>query len=217
MLLSAQAQSAVRRLLMAEAEPDALLPHAAVAAIDQLLPAEAFGMFETDVSGWAIRFRDLPHHTYDFLSPQVCDGPLPAGLSHLADLPADDPHVAFHRSIGVEDSVQVGFATSSQTVVGFFLDRRRAGFDERDVAILRMLEPALGRLMRAKSRLDAHTALSGSERRVLELVASGASNREVAEGLSVTVATVRKHLEHSYRKLGVTSRTAAVVALWSTS
>lgn len=48
---------------------------------------------------------------------------------------------------------------------------------------------------------------------MLELVASGASNAEVAERLSISVSTVRKHLEHCYRKLGVTNRTAAVAAL----
>ncbi len=52
--------------------------------------------------------------------------------------------------------------------------------------------------------------------RVLELVAAGGSNRDVADHLSVTVATVRKHLEHSYRKLGVSNRTAAVAALTPT-
>ena len=48
---------------------------------------------------------------------------------------------------------------------------------------------------------------------MLNLVSTGASNREVAEELVVTVHTVRKHLENAYRKLGVTNRTAAALAL----
>lgn len=67
--------------------------------------------------------------------------------------------------------------------------------------------------MTTPARLSGDVGLSGCELRVLELVASGASNREVAQRLCVSVATVRKHLEHSYRKLGVTNRTAAVAAL----
>jgi DNA-binding NarL/FixJ family response regulator len=51
--------------------------------------------------------------------------------------------------------------------------------------------------------------LSPSELRVLGLVAQGATNREVSESLSLSVATVRKHLEHIYAKLGVRNRTAA--------
>jgi DNA-binding CsgD family transcriptional regulator len=59
--------------------------------------------------------------------------------------------------------------------------------------------------------------LTPAEHRVLDLVAQGASNKEAAECLFVTVATVRKHLEHAYRKLGVTNRTAAVMAVRSTA
>jgi LuxR family maltose regulon positive regulatory protein len=38
----------------------------------------------------------------------------------------------------------------------------------------------------------------------------GCSNQEIAERLFVTVDTVKKHLQHIYRKLGVSSRTAAI-------
>jgi ATP/maltotriose-dependent transcriptional regulator MalT len=48
---------------------------------------------------------------------------------------------------------------------------------------------------------------------VLTNVAAGFSNREIAERLSVAPSTVRKHLEHAYRKLGVSSRQAAIAAL----
>lgn len=44
---------------------------------------------------------------------------------------------------------------------------------------------------------------------MLGLVAQGASNREVSDSLLLSVATVRKHLEHVYAKLGVSNRTAA--------
>lgn len=45
---------------------------------------------------------------------------------------------------------------------------------------------------------------------MLRLVAEGLPNREIALRLVVTVATVKKHLEHIYAKLGVHSRTAAL-------
>ena len=48
--------------------------------------------------------------------------------------------------------------------------------------------------------------LTDSERRVAELVASGMSNREVAETLFVSVKTVETNLTRAYRKLGIRSR-----------
>jgi len=44
---------------------------------------------------------------------------------------------------------------------------------------------------------------------VLDLVAAGESNAAVAEALVVSPATVKKHLDNIYAKLGVSSRTAA--------
>jgi DNA-binding CsgD family transcriptional regulator len=49
-------------------------------------------------------------------------------------------------------------------------------------------------------------ALTPSERRIADLAASGLLNREIAEALVVTVATVEYHLRNVYRKLGITSR-----------
>jgi LuxR family maltose regulon positive regulatory protein len=53
-------------------------------------------------------------------------------------------------------------------------------------------------------------ALSERELEVLALVAAGRSNLEIAGQLFVTVDTVKKHLTHIFRKLGVRSRTQAV-------
>jgi LuxR family maltose regulon positive regulatory protein len=52
--------------------------------------------------------------------------------------------------------------------------------------------------------------LSERELEVLTLVAAGKSNLEIAGQLFVTVDTVKKHLTHIFRKLGVRSRTQAV-------
>jgi DNA-binding CsgD family transcriptional regulator len=59
--------------------------------------------------------------------------------------------------------------------------------------------------------------LSVAELQVLRLVAGGATNQDVARRLSVSEATVRKHLEHVYRKLGVTNRTAASALVRTTA
>jgi DNA-binding NarL/FixJ family response regulator len=52
--------------------------------------------------------------------------------------------------------------------------------------------------------------LSPRERQVLELVGRGLTNGEVASVLGVSIATVRTHVEHLLRMLGVSNRVEAV-------
>ena len=59
--------------------------------------------------------------------------------------------------------------------------------------------------------------LTEREREILELVAAGKTNAEIAETIWIAPGTVRKHLENVYEKLGVHSRTAAVATLNSRS
>ncbi|HEX7350061.1 response regulator transcription factor [Brachybacterium sp.] len=54
------------------------------------------------------------------------------------------------------------------------------------------------------------TALSPRETEILEALATGATNREVAKALFISESTVKTHLVHLYEKLGVESRTAAL-------
>jgi DNA-binding NarL/FixJ family response regulator len=57
----------------------------------------------------------------------------------------------------------------------------------------------------------AGMSLSGREQHVLELVATGKSNKEIAAGLQITEATVKGHMTNILGKLGVTDRTQAVI------
>jgi DNA-binding NarL/FixJ family response regulator len=59
-------------------------------------------------------------------------------------------------------------------------------------------------------RAPAEQALSSREIDVLESVARGLSNREIARSLQISEATVKTHLLHIFAKLGVDDRTAAV-------
>jgi DNA-binding CsgD family transcriptional regulator len=62
------------------------------------------------------------------------------------------------------------------------------------------------------SRHSEENLLSAREIEVLECVAAGLTNREIAERLYISEKTAGHHLERIYGKLGVTSRTAAVTA-----
>ena len=56
------------------------------------------------------------------------------------------------------------------------------------------------------------TSLTPRELEVLQLVAAGASNRQIGQDLMLSEAPVKSHLVHIYDKLGVRSRTSAVAA-----
>lgn len=105
------------------------------------------------------------------------------------------------------------------------LELNRAGrnYTERDVLLVDALRPTLigyeaYRVMAATlAELQAVSPasvpdriLSRRENEVLDLVAAGASNAEIAERLWISPATVKKHLENVYGKLAVRSRTAAL-------
>jgi DNA-binding CsgD family transcriptional regulator len=73
--------------------------------------------------------------------------------------------------------------------------------------LLRRAEEELDRLAPGE-RVGTASELTASEQRVAELVSGGATNREVAAALFVSVKTVEGTLSRVYRKLGVRSRTA---------
>jgi len=62
--------------------------------------------------------------------------------------------------------------------------------------------------------------LSTREEEVLRLIASGRSNQEIADALVISLNTVRRHVSNVYNKIGVSSRTQAILYvsdqhLWS--
>jgi len=57
---------------------------------------------------------------------------------------------------------------------------------------------------------DPAPALTPRETQILQLVADGLSNREIARTVLISEATVKSHLVHVFTKLSVDSRTAAV-------
>ena len=58
---------------------------------------------------------------------------------------------------------------------------------------------------------DVFAALSAREREVLALIADGLSNARIAERLQIGEKTVRNHASNLFDKLGVRSRTQAIV------
>lgn len=64
--------------------------------------------------------------------------------------------------------------------------------------------------MEVRPGSPSYRDLTDREMIILARVADGATNAAIARGLGMSPRTVAKHLEHAYRKLGVSSRAAAV-------
>ncbi len=73
-------------------------------------------------------------------------------------------------------------------------------------------KPGAGTTLKARFPLTQPTlTLTSREREVLRLLADGATNRAIADTLSVSIETVKSHVHHIMQKLQVKDRTQAAV------
>ena len=143
-----------------------------------------------------------------------------------------------YRPIKIDHFMAITVAASRERRAVLLLDRDTREFTDDERALGQLLIPPLARLyrsIRARERLAArvrelehvlrelprrHAAPDGAaeltarEVEVLEHVAAGRTDREIAALLYVSVRTVQKHLEHVYEKLGVRTRTAAAMLVF---
>jgi DNA-binding NarL/FixJ family response regulator len=75
-----------------------------------------------------------------------------------------------------------------------------------------LLAPEVAAHLMERVRWPSEEVLSGRETEVLELVAKGKSNRDIAGELWISEATVKSHLLRIYDKLGAADRASAVAA-----
>jgi len=72
-------------------------------------------------------------------------------------------------------------------------------------------EVAEGVMPHARARVELIEPLTPREQQVAQLLAGGLTNKEIAQRLGITEHTVKFHLNGLLRKLGVSTRTEAVV------
>jgi DNA-binding NarL/FixJ family response regulator len=65
---------------------------------------------------------------------------------------------------------------------------------------------ASGETLRARREAAAFDELTPQELQVAQIVAGGATNKEAAARLFLSIKTIEAHLHRAYRKLGITSR-----------
>lgn len=150
---------------------------------------------------------------------------LPAMLERLLDceaVVADEPRRALPRIPTAEAGGQTELVIEGAidgAVRGEVRLRRPLArpFGEDEVLLCDLLRPHLSAWLKHRSDPSDRSGRSALTRRQLEivgLVRCGLSNKEVAHALGLTPATVRKHLENAFVRLGVTNRTAAVAEVF---
>lgn len=134
----------------------------------------------------------------------------------------------YYRRIGLEHAIAVPLFRDHRTLVSVVLNRRGLDFDERDRERLELLRPHLAFLYRHACKAVVTPLPSVPERvpvppdvsppgltlregEVMHWLACGKTDTDIAALLSISPRTVQKHLEHVYVKLGVETRTAAVM------
>jgi DNA-binding CsgD family transcriptional regulator len=126
------------------------------------------------------------------------------------------------RPFGIEHQMRLFLAAPPGVARVFYFNRRSndGDFTDRDRNVLAVLRPFLVAMHERFAR-DPWTPiemdrLTPREEEVLQWVALGKTNDEIASLLVVSTHTVRKHLENVYAKLGVHTRTAAVARVQRT-
>jgi len=134
----------------------------------------------------------------------------------------------YYRRVGVDHAVALPVYVDNRWLVSFVLNRQGCDFSDRELALLDQVRTTVAKLFRRTRLLelarDAHDGrrveppalapglpLSEREREVLRWVAAGKTDRDVADILAISHRTVHKHLQRVYAKLGVETRTAAVM------
>jgi DNA-binding NarL/FixJ family response regulator len=120
--------------------------------------------------------------------------------------PAQEHVVRYLLGLGASG---IGLRSIDADELGVLVDAARKG----DRYVVNALHGALSGAV-ALPALDDRVVdvLTAREREVLVLLAEGRTNREIASAMSVSLATVKSHLERLYSKLGVGNRNEALGA-----
>ena len=125
----------------------------------------------------------------------------------------------YYRRIGIDHAIAVPLFVDQGLLVSFVLNRNGRDFSARECALLDLVREPLSALYRHVLAMERSRAphrfaalpTTPREREVLSWLAGGKTDREIAEILGMSPRTVQKHLQHIYEKLGVETRTAAVM------
>jgi two-component system, NarL family, response regulator LiaR len=141
--------------------------------------------------------------------------PVMDGISATEEIRAEMPGVEVIALTSVLEDASVTGAVRAGAV-GYLLkdtdtDELRRAIKSAAEGRVHLAPEAAARLMREVRAPESPEALTGRETEVLELLARGKANKQIATSLYVSEKTVKAHVSSILMKLGVKSRTQAAL------
>ena len=138
------------------------------------------------------------------------------GIEATRRVLAERPHSHVVVLTSFHDHSQVAMALAAGAV-GYLLkdsDPREVLAAIRSAALGHApIDPRVARVLLPSTAPRPGDDLSVREREVLELVAQGLPNKLIGRSLGISERTVKVHVSHLFRRIGVTDRTSA--AIWA--
>lgn len=115
-----------------------------------------------------------------------------------------------YRFLVIEHSIEIygGLTAATFAVLGIWLGLKLTGTQQR-IVVKEVVVPA-GEPFIPDEKKREDLGMTRRELEILELIAQGMSNREIAEKLYVSENTVKTHSRRVFEKLGAKRRTQAV-------
>jgi len=194
--------------------------------VEPPMPIESLELFyrlahQNPLAERHLRTRDgRPHRISDVVTQEQF---------HQTDL-----YRELYAPIGIEYQISFALPSTGEEILAIVLSRREADFSDEERELLAVARPHLIQVYRnalhhsgginrqvLRSAPFAHQkqtlqdlGLTPAQAKVLSLIASGRSTREIAGELRISQRTVQKHLQGVYRRLGVSDRSAAIHRAW---
>ncbi|BAQ09240.1 transcriptional regulator [Bacillus sp. OxB-1] len=163
------------------------------------------------------------YHTHDVLAP----GNIPTGVPTAPILKNKDvmPYNQFKKTeyalhyfdrFGYIDEMGIYIYDKSELVgvIGLVRKKEEGHFSEVDRNCIQFLIKSIEGAFNAAAMISQEqrepileARLTSREKEIVKLVRQGLLNKEIGEALSISVNTVKKHLQNVFQKMGVENRT----------
>ena len=147
----------------------------------------------------------MPNHDDGLVALETIRSRIPNACVVMLSSYDNPTYVARSAALGAADYVLKGISRQELIAV---LTRAASGQEAAETSVLQRIKRSM---VRRKDGGDDDIPLTNRELQVLRHVALGLSNREIGDSLSISIETVKEHVQNILRKLDAADRTEAAV------